>query len=469
MKKVSSSKRFFKLRPELLLRGWADVRYGLLDARNGKLIVLTKAAVDALELAWNAIAVDSPAMLAAHRRAIDALVKYGCGILTHEFAAPEPVQRFKAAPCCYTASIHWSVTGRCNMRCRHCYVDAPQAHYGEMTLHECVGIMDQMLEANISSVSLTGGEPLIRAGWRTFYRELKQRGVGVSAIYTNGLVLTDKWLDGFAELEERKIAFSLSFDGIGHHDWLRGRQGVEELTIEAIKRLVARGYPVEIETALYKENAAVMRQTCALLADLGISGWKLSKIVNSAAWQPYAAEHGISREELNRCYLDLLEEFERRGRPFSLQLDHRYLYRAGSRSVAYPAHHGDGTPQSLKRSVCSCMREHPYLLPDGTLMPCMPLANCGLDREMPNLRQVPLVEILKPHSKFLDFISVTPEEMFAREPSACARCQHRFECCGGCRARAYAAGNLYGPDPEMCEYFKTEERFLYEPHDGRPK
>lgn len=34
--------------------------------------------------------------------------------------------------------------------------------------------------------------------------------------------------------------------------------------------------------------------------------------------------------------------------------------------------------------------------------------------------------------------------------------------CGSCRARAHAAGNLYGPDPEMCAYFKKGERALFE-------
>ena len=192
-----------------------------------------------------------------------------------------------------------------------------------------------------------------------------------------------------------------------------------------------------------------MPQTCELLAELGIRGWKLSQIMRSAAWQPYAAEHGISRDELNQCYKNLLKTFERLGRPFSLQLDHRYFYHAGSARVSYPAHQGDGTQQMLKRCVCSCMREHPYLLPDGTLMPCMPMANCGLDHEMPNLKDVSLTEILKPESKFFDFISLTAQELFDRTPQSCAQCPHRLVRCGGCRARAYEAGNLYGPDPEM--------------------
>ncbi len=461
---MHSSKRFFKLRSDLMLRGWTDVRRALVVAGSQRMVLLTKAAFDALELALGGVSIDSPVMLPVHRNAIKELVANGFGEMTQDFCPAQAFQRFKAAPCCRAAFIHWSVTGRCNMKCRHCFVEAPEAHYGEMTLADCVRIMDQMVDANIHTVSLTGGEPLIRAKWREFYAELKNRRIGVSVIYTNGLVLTDKWLDAFAELEDCKIAFSLSFDGVGCHDWLRGREGAEPLLIDAVERLVERGYPVEIETALYKENAQVMPQTCELLARLGVRTWKLSKIVDSVAWRPYAKDHDISREELNACYLALLDVFERLGRPFSLQLDHRYIFNAASGRAYLPALVGDGRVESIKRPVCSCMRQHPYLLPDGTLMPCMPLANCGLDRNMPNLLEVPLVEVLKPESKFFNFISMTPEQMFAQGNSTCASCKYREVCCSGCRARAHAAGDILGPDPEMCAFFKMGERQMFEPH-----
>ncbi len=459
---MEQKSQYFQLNPELLLRGWEDIKHALVNSRNGDFIYLTRKAADALELTWNGVALDSPAMLPGYRQIFDALIQNRCGVLTDRFVEPRPEQRMKSACCNYTASIHWSITGRCNMKCRHCYVDAPDALYGELSLSECVGIMDQMVEANVSSISLTGGEPLIRPDWQEFYEALKERSLSVSAIYTNGLLVTDRWLDEFEKLEDRKIKFSLSFDGIGHHDWLRGRDGVERPVINAIRRLAERGYPVEIESALYKDNLDSMPDTCELLAQLGVKMWKLSEMALSEAWKTYAAEHTASKDELNRCYLKLLDRFQQLGRPLSLQIDHRYIYSARLGKASALALQGDASVQSLKRPVCSCMKFHPYLLPDGTLMPCMPLSNCGLDKKMPNLRKISLVEVLSSRSSFFDFISITPEEMFQRENSECASCEHRFQCCGGCRARAYGNGNLYGPDPAMCDYFRKGDRKLFE-------
>lgn len=460
---MNQKSQYFQLFPELLLRGWEDIKYGLINSQNGELIYLTKPAVNALELAWSGIPLDSPAMLPMYRTVFNVLIQNHCGILTDHFIEPLPEQRMKSASCNYTASIHWSITGRCNMKCRHCYVEAPDAIYGELSFLECVSIMDQMVQANIFSVSLTGGEPLIRSDWKEFYQALKERLISVNSIYTNGLLVTEQWLDSFEKLEKRRIAFSLSFDGIGHHDWLRGRVGMERHTINAIRHLVERGFPVEIETALYKDNLESMPETCELLAKLGIKSWKLSEISNSGAWKSYALEHGASQDELNHCYLQVLECFQQLGRPFSLQIDHRYIYSTKNGKASALALLGDESGNCLEQPVCSCMRLHPYLLPDGTLMPCMPLSNCGLDRKMPNLRNTSLIEILSPQSKFFNFISITPAEMFKREKSVCKNCEYRFKCCGGCRARAYAAGNLYGPDPAMCDYYQKGTKKLFEP------
>ncbi len=461
---MTQKTQYFKLAPELLLRGWRDMKYGFVNWKEGGIVGLTRPVADALELAWNGISIDSPVMLPSYRKALEELVRYRCGTLTEQFSAPLPEQLMKSAPCNYTAAIHWSITGRCNMKCRHCYVDAPDALYGELPLADCVAIMDQMLEANIYTISLTGGEPLVRPDWWEFYQELKKRRISVESIYTNGLLVTDKWLERFEKYEDRKLLFSLSFDGIGHHDWLRGRDGMERITIDTIQRLVKRGYPVEIETALYKDNAPAMPDTCALLAELGVRNWKISEISKSNAWEQYAQEHTASQKEVNNCYLQILDRFSQLGRPFALQLDHRYLYSTRTGKATALANHGDAEGKSLKQPICSCMRLHPYLLPNGTLMPCMPLSNCGLDHEMPNLLKTPLCEILSDESKFFDFISITPEEMFAKNNSQCGTCEYRTICCGGCRAKAHACGNLYGPDAAMCEYFRGEIRKLFEPY-----
>ncbi len=454
---------YFQLSPDLLLRGWEDVRYALVDSRSGEQIRLTGPAVDALELAWNGIPLDSPVLLPTHRNALETLIRHRLGRRTERFIEPLPEQRLKSAPCNCTVSVCWSITGRCNMKCRHCYVEAPDALYGELTLPECVRIMDQMVEANIHAVLLTGGEPLVRADWPDFYAALKARRIAVQTIYTNGLLVTDRWLDEFEKYEERKVSFSLSFDGVGHHDWLRGRDGVERPVVEAIRRLVRRGYPVEIESVMYRDNLDALPATCELLMELGVRKWKVAEVSDSRAWRPYAADHTASREALNRGYVKLLERFQALGRPFQLQIDHRYMYDPRTGKAFAPALQG-GTDMSLQQPVCVCIRLHPYLLPDGTLMPCMPLSNCGLDQQMPNLRNVTLSEVLSSKSEYFKFISLTLAELYQREECECASCEYRFQCCGGCRARAYAGGGLYGADPALCDYFRNGTRKMFEPY-----
>ena len=460
--------QYFQLSPELLLRGWEDIKYALVDSRDGRLVqILTSPAVDALELAWNGIPLNSPLMLPTYHAAFEFLLRKNCGIKQDHFIAPLSEQRMKNASCNYAAFLCWSITGRCNMKCRHCYVEAPDALYGELTLPECISIMDQMIDANLYSVVLTGGEPLVRADWQEFYAALKARRIAVQAIYTNGLLVTDRWLDEFEKLESRRIIFSLSFDGVGHHDWLRGRDGVERPVVDAIRRLVRRGYPVEIESVMYKDNLDSLPATCELLTELGIQKWKVAEVSDSRTWRTYAADHTASPEALNQGYVKLLERFQELGRPFQLQIDHRYMYDPRIRKAFAPAVQG-GTELSLQQPVCMCMRLHPYLLPDGTLMPCMPLSNCGLDQEMPNLRNVTLPEVLSSKSEYFKFISLTVAELYQREECECATCEYRFQCCGGCRARAYTGGGLYGADPALCDYFRNGTRKLYEPFYDLP-
>ena len=115
----------------------------------------------------------------------------------------------------------------------------------------------------------------------------------------------------------------------------------------------------------------------------------------------------------------------------------------------------------LNLPVCGCMRLHPYLLPTGTLMPCMPLSNCGLDEEMPNLLRTPLREVLQPGSALFRLADMRVRDLFAKRPDKCARCEHRLECRGGCRACAHQDGDLYGPSADLCAYFKggVREKF----------
>lgn len=458
--------KYFRLFDIFAARGWRDLEYTLQHQLSGTTFYLPKGAADALFLALNGISYNSPAMLPFYRRILEQLVQEGFGEWQEEFRAPAEFQLYRKADCNCTMSIHWSITGRCNLQCRHCYLDAPDGFYGEMSLEQCVAIMDQMVAANISNVSITGGEPLVRKDWWQFVEALKERKLHINTIYTNGLLVTEEWLEKFKAQYSEKILFSLSFDGIGCHDWVRGKEGMERRTIDAIKLLIDNGYPIEIETAIYKDNLPKLPATCELFAELGIRNWKLSPIMEGKAWARYSAEHTANMEDIISGAMMLLEKFEELDRPFNLQISHFYYYdtRAGkAKALVFGHSEGDS---SFKLPVCGCMRQHPYLLPNGTLMPCMPLSNCGLDVQMPNLLKTPLSKVLQPGSALYELTGMSWGGLLEKHPGPCSECPHKAICRGGCRAYARQCGDLYGPDLAMCRYFNEKlfehfERFMH--------
>ena len=85
--------------------------------------------------------------------------------LIHEAEPGELLQEhqvYKTYPARYRKEVHWSVTGACNLRCRHCFMSAPQAKHGNPTHEEIIRVADQLAECGIFRVGITGGEPLIR-------------------------------------------------------------------------------------------------------------------------------------------------------------------------------------------------------------------------------------------------------------------------------------------------------------------
>src|SRR5580692_8633853 len=57
-------------------------------------------------------------------------------------------------------SVQLDLTYRCNERCVHCYLD--HEDHGEMTTSEIKDLLDQLAEAGVFFLTLSGGEILMR-------------------------------------------------------------------------------------------------------------------------------------------------------------------------------------------------------------------------------------------------------------------------------------------------------------------
>src|SRR5579859_898113 len=87
-------------------------------------------------------------------------------------------------------SVQIDLTYRCNERCVHCYLDHDD--HGEMTTAEIKHLLDEMAEAGVFILTLSGGEIFLR---KDFFEILEyarlQRGFCVK-LKTNAILIGER-------------------------------------------------------------------------------------------------------------------------------------------------------------------------------------------------------------------------------------------------------------------------------------
>lgn len=105
-----------------------------------------------------------------------------------------------------------SVTDRCNLRCRYCMPGDGVTlirHEDILTYDEITGFTRVAVEAGISKVRITGGEPLVRKGVTDLVAMLSGiEGISDLSMTTNGILLAD-YAAGLASAGLMRVNISL--------------------------------------------------------------------------------------------------------------------------------------------------------------------------------------------------------------------------------------------------------------------
>ena len=374
-----------------------------------------------------------------------------------EFLQPE--QEYKSYPARYKEQAHWSITGACNLRCRHCFMSAPHAKHGAPTHEQIIRIADQLAECGVFQVGITGGEPLIREDFLSIIDALNEREIGVAVIYTNGWLLDEAFLD---ELERRGVRpnFQLSFDGVGWHDFLRGVPGAEERTLRALKLLQERHYGVSVSMCMHRKNASVLRETVNLMASLGVRSMKCGSMMELGEWvQPEVRGLQLSREEELEIFEKYIPQYFEDDAPLSIMLSGVFMYSPGDpKWQIYYRRECSAEDEKIAPS-CGVLIHNFYIGAEGMVCPCMGMADCGYAPNFQNLFDTPLKDILS-GERFTRLCHATVGEVRDANPK-CRSCQFVDRCAGGCRNSVLlACDDYYGIDENLCWFFGSggEER-----------
>ena len=114
--------------------------------------------------------------------------------------------------------IDWAVTDRCNCNCLHCFHAADNdIRRDEFSREEASSFLKDAADCGIRTIRITGGEPTLYPHLRSVIQEIRERGMELGDLVTNG-ALMDGSLASFIHELHPKAAMFLSFDGIGTHD-----------------------------------------------------------------------------------------------------------------------------------------------------------------------------------------------------------------------------------------------------------
>ena len=433
-------------------RGWYKLPYGILDKVKKKAVFLDRDVYMALLKCDGAHDIDRDAMSGKVRDAFDELEAAGIVRTAARGDLLKSGQMYVEYPARYRKSVQWSVTGRCNLACRHCFMSAPGGKHGNPSLEDLLNVVDQLAECGIFRVSITGGEPLIRDDLLDIIDALQAMDIGIDMIYTNGWLIDEAFLD---ELDRRDLNpnFQLSFDGVNCHDWLRGVPGAEARTIHALELLKDRDCRVSVAMCIHKKNCQTIRQTVNLMASLGVASMKCGKMMDLGEWQnPELQDVKLTDAEEIEIFADYIPKYFEDNAPLSIMLGGAFMYTPGDDKweIYNEMHLSD--EDADKCPSCGVLTGHFYIGADGMVAPCMGMADCGFASRFPNLKDTPLREILR-DSGFVDLCYATVGDVRSHNPE-CGECLYKDRCAGGCRNSALMQGDDYfAVDKGLCEFF----------------
>ncbi len=144
----------------------------------------------------------------------------------------------------------------CNMNCDMCYVRMSKEEVDRNgrihTAQEWLSLGNQMKDAGVMFLLLTGGEPLLHPEFKEIYLGLKKMGF-VITINTNGTLINEEWADFFAQNKPRRLNITLygshpeTYLDLCHYD------GYAK-TYKAIQLLRERNVDVKMSATIAKKN-----------------------------------------------------------------------------------------------------------------------------------------------------------------------------------------------------------------------
>jgi radical SAM protein with 4Fe4S-binding SPASM domain len=313
-------------------------------------------------------------------------------------------------------SVQLDLTYRCNERCIHCYLDHDD--HGEMSTAEIKNLLDQMADAGVFYLTISGGEIMMRMDFFEILEHARTRTFCVK-LKTNGVLIREKEAQRLRELGVETVQISIYSHRAEVHDAITKMPGSLRQSIDAVRFLRAQGLHVTLANVLMVQNAKDYPGVKALAAELG------AKFIMDPTITPMMdGDRSILALNVDKT---ALQEVFRNGD----LVGNVEEFCAPPRSV---------DEEDLNSLPCSAGHTACYVSPYGDVYPCVQFP-------MPsgNVRRTKFVDIWRDSPQLNEVRTITLRDM-----PTCSQCTHGGTC-SRCPGLAYLEGNMRGPSYQDCE------------------
>jgi radical SAM protein with 4Fe4S-binding SPASM domain len=313
-------------------------------------------------------------------------------------------------------SVQLDLTYRCNERCVHCYLDHDD--HGEMTTAEIKHLLDEMADAGVFILTLSGGEILLR---KDFFEILEYARALTFCIKlkTNAVLIREREAKRIRDLGVESVQVSIYSHRPEVHDAITLVPGSLKRSLTAIRFLKSQGLKVTIANVLMTENMKDYQGVRALAAEMGVKCTLDPTVTPMMDGNRAVLNLNVDKNALRQV-------FEDEGMAGNVE-DICLTPAAADDSVL------DGTPCSAGHTAC-------YVSPYGDVFPCVqfPLPSG-------NVRQQPFLDIWRDSTQLKEVRSIR-----VRDLPSCSKCAN-VSTCTRCPGLAYMEGNMRGPSIQDCE------------------
>ncbi|MFZ2070919.1 MAG: radical SAM protein [Halobacteriota archaeon] len=312
------------------------------------------------------------------------------------------------------------VTESCNLRCKYCYISAGENNAPLAPTQHIMHIIDLLDTIGIKKLIIGGGEPLLREDIFDILDKATARMP--THLLTNGTLINEKTAKKMALSGIDGVSISLDSPMPKVHDELR--DGSFTSVINGIKLCVKEGLNVDVAACVTTKNFDYALDLILFAENIGATS------ITFEGLNPVGRGKDCANLALTARQTDTF-----------LQTIYEILHdiKPNIKVVVFD-------PQWVRwdRSAMGCEVGKTFfgLRSNGDILPCTNLP-------------ITLGNILED-----DFSAIWNCEMMnalrTKRNGGCNTCQYRDRC-GGCRSKAYAAGDIFGSDPSCSQAPEEEE------------